>query len=131
MRISSCLALGFVMLPLTVAPSAQGTQAERYWHQWRGPSANGISRTATPPLEWSEKQNVRWKVEIPGRGSSSPVIWGDRVFITTAIPAGSNLADSHRPLGGVQPRTPHRFVVMALDRRDLVSAVKSWEDKAI
>jgi outer membrane protein assembly factor BamB len=118
MRIAACLLIAFVTLPLAVAPSAQGQQADRYWHQWRGPSANGISRTATPPLEWSEKQNIRWKVEIPGRGSSSPVIWGDRVFLTTAIPSGSSLAESHRPLGGVQPRTPHRFVVMALDRRD-------------
>ena len=44
--------------------------------------------TANPPLEWSETKNVRWKVEIPGRGSSSPVVWGDRVFVLTAVPVG-------------------------------------------
>ena len=69
-------------------------------------------------MEWSETKNIRWKVEIPGRGSASPIVWGDRVFILTAIPAGMSLPDSHRPLGGVQPRTTHRYVVMALDRRD-------------
>jgi outer membrane protein assembly factor BamB len=99
-------------------PSRTASAADRYWPQWRGPSANGISRTANPPVEWSEKKNVRWKVEVPGRGSSSPVVWGDRVFILTAIPAGAGLADSHRPLGGVAPRSVHRYVVMAFDRRD-------------
>src|SRR5713226_2937901 len=53
---------------------------EHYWPQWRGPYATGVSRVANPPIEWSEAKNVRWKVEIPGRGSSSPVIWGNRVF---------------------------------------------------
>ena len=47
----------------------------------------GVSRTATPPVEWSETKNIKWKVEIPGRGSSSPVVWGDRIFLLTAIPS--------------------------------------------
>ena len=118
MRIVPCLAVAFVAFSLTRAPSAQTPGPERYWAQWRGPAANGVSKTANPPLEWSETKNIRWKVEIPGRGSASPIVWGDRVFILTAIPAGMSLPDSHKPLGGVRPRTPHRFVVMALDRRD-------------
>ena len=71
-----------------------------------------------PPIEWAENRNVRWKVEIPGRGSASPVIWGDRVFVLTAIPAGASVPESHAPRGGVNPRSVHRYVVMALDRRD-------------
>lgn len=118
MRIVSSLAATLVLAPLALAPLAQAPGAERYWPQWRGPSANGISRTANPPTEWSETKNIRWKVEIPGRGSASPVIWGDRVFLLTAIPAGASLGASHNPLGGVSPRGAHRFVVMALDRRD-------------
>src|SRR5262245_4939191 len=47
--------------------------AEKYWPQWRGPEATGVARHADPPLEWSETKNVRWKKEIPGRGSASPV----------------------------------------------------------
>jgi len=53
--------------------------AEEFWPQWRGPQMTGVSASATPPTEWSESKNVRWKIEIPGRGSASPVIWGDRV----------------------------------------------------
>ena len=46
---------------------------------------------ANPPTQWSDTKNVRWKVPIPGRGSGSPVIWGDQVFVVTAAPtAGGN-----------------------------------------
>ena len=56
------------------------------WSHWRGPLGNGVAPEATPPVEFGAAKNVRWKVEIPGRGSSSPVIHGDRVFVTTAVP---------------------------------------------
>ncbi len=51
-------------------------EADKYWPQWRGPHATGVSHHASPPIEWSENKNIRWKVEIPGRGSSTPVLWG-------------------------------------------------------
>ena len=105
------------------APSAL-PEAQRYWPQWRGPYANGASNTATPPLEWSETKNVRWKVEIPGRGSSSPVVWGDRVFVTTAVPVGLTGDAQHAPRGGQKVRGVHQFVVMALDR---TSGRTIWE----
>lgn len=62
-------------------------EAERLdnWHQWRGPNADGVAPKGDPPVEWSESTNIRWKKEIPGAGSSSPVIWGDRLFVLTAI----------------------------------------------
>lgn len=103
------------MLPLAIAPLMAQTPAERYWPQWRGPYATGVSKTADPPIEWNETKNVRWKVEIPGRGSGTPVIWGNRLFVLSAIPAVANGARSHEPRGG-GARVPHRFVVMALDR---------------
>ena len=101
---SACAAavLGVLSLPLAAQPAA-----ERFWPQWRGPHASGVSRTAKPPLEWSETKNVRWKVELPGRGASTPVIWGDRVYVSTAV-----------PIGGTGQRAQHRFVVMALNRKD-------------
>ena len=92
--------------------------AARFWGQWRGPEATGVSRTANPPTEWSETKNIRWKVEIPGRGTGSPVVWGDRVYLMTAVPAGLTGEAQHAPRGGIQPLVPHRFVIMALNRRD-------------
>ena len=105
------------LMPLSSAPVAQNSEAARYWPQWRGPHANGVSLTGNPPLEWSETKNIRWKVPIPGRGSSSPVVWGDRLFVTTAVPVGIAGDAQHAPRGGLQPRGVHRFVVMAIDRK--------------
>jgi len=100
------------------APAQTGSTSSRYWGQWRGPEGTGVSRTADPPLEWSETKNVRWKVEIPGRGSGSPVVWGDRIYLMTAVPMGMTGDAQHAPRGGIQPRVPHRFVVLAINRRD-------------
>ena len=97
--------------------AAQESSATRFWAQWRGPLATGASTTADPPIEWSETKNVRWKIEIPGRGSSSPVVWGDRLFVSTAVPAGIEGPAQHAPRGGANPRGKHRFVLMALDRK--------------
>src|SRR5262245_2145694 len=58
-----------------------------HWPQWRGPFFNGVARTAAP-VESSETKNIKWKIAIPGRGFSTPVIWGNRIFLTTAIPTG-------------------------------------------
>lgn len=55
------------------------------WHQWRGPLATGVSPTADPPTEWSDTKNIKWKVAIPGRGSASPVVWENHIFILSAI----------------------------------------------
>ena len=88
--------------------AAQPNLAQRFWPQWRGPHAAGISRTAEPPLEWSETKNVRWKIELPGRGAATPIIWGDRLYVPTAVPA--------ERAAGV--RGVHRFLVMAVNRKD-------------
>jgi len=112
------LALGVVMFVPVMLLVAQQPPAERFWGQWRGPHMTGVSSTANPPVEWSETKNIRWKVEIPGRGTASPVVWGDRVYLLTAVPVGVTGAAAHDARGGVQPRPVHRFVVLAIDRRD-------------
>ena len=98
--------------------AAPDPAAERYWPQWRGPYATGVSMKASPPIEWSETKNVRWKTEIPGRGSASPVVWGDRLFVLTAVPVGVSGEASHAPRGGLKARDVHRFMVLAIDRRN-------------
>lgn len=60
------------------------------WGHWRGPTGNGAALEGQPPTEWSSTKNVKWKIAIPGRGSSSPVVWDNKVFITTAVPVDSN-----------------------------------------
>src|SRR5687768_7571703 len=55
------------------------------WPQFRGPEGQGVSRETGLPDTWSATSNVVWKTKIPGRGHSSPVVWGDHIFLTTAI----------------------------------------------
>jgi outer membrane protein assembly factor BamB len=112
---------------LALLHATADTTSDKNWGQWRGPHATGVSKTADPPTEWSETKNVRWKLEIPGRGSASPVIWGDKVFVLSAVPVGVDLAASHQPRGGSKPVLPHKFIVMAIDRK---TGKAVWEKTA-
>ena len=55
------------------------------WAQWRGPQSQGVSTEKNLPSEWSQSKNIKWKTAIPGRGHSSPVVWGKQIFLTTSI----------------------------------------------
>lgn len=79
------------LVALTIVVSlcwATATRAED-WPQWRGPRHDAVSRDAGLPTEWSESKNVVWKVPLPGVGSGTPVVWGDRIFLTST--AGDDL----------------------------------------
>src|SRR4051794_22730109 len=80
------LTLLFLSLPLTV-------RAGDNWPGWRGPRGDGISDETNVPARWSTTENVVWKTPIPGIGHSSPVIWGDRVFLTTCIEGPDKTGD--------------------------------------
>ena len=82
--------------------------ADANWGSWRGPTSTGAAPKATPPIEWSEQKNVRWKIELPGRGAATPVVWGDKVYVLTAVPADA----------AAGARAVHRFIVMAASRKD-------------
>ena len=60
------------------------------WPQFRGPNGQGVSAESGVPLTWSATENVLWKTPIPGRGHSSPVVWGKRLFLTTAVEGAVN-----------------------------------------
>src|SRR6266540_5498691 len=83
-----CLAL--LASPASAATAETNSIADplRNGPQWRGPLANGVAPLANPPVEWSEKKNVRWKVALPGKGHSSPIVFGDRVYVLAAAPIG-------------------------------------------
>src|SRR3954466_1604477 len=85
-------ALFLSVLPLSAAEN---------WPQWRGPAATGVAPAANPPTTWSETSHVKWKVRIPGDGTSTPLVWGDKVFVQTAMamakpaqPSGSGSASA-------------------------------------
>jgi outer membrane protein assembly factor BamB len=103
------------------------------WPAWRGPEHTGEAE-GDPPVTWSETENVRWKVAVPGLGTSTPIVWGDRIFLTTAIDTGKPgdrpapaAEEGERRRGGGPPSTAYRFVLMALD---LDSGELVWERTA-
>src|SRR5262249_38085205 len=78
------------------------------WPAWRGPHATGVSEERDLPTAWSATKNIRWKVPLPGPGNSTPIVWGDRVFLTQALDGGK------------------RRAVIAFDRRD---GKKLWQQE--
>lgn len=114
--------LAFIALvALSFSSNNTPTDYAKNWPQWRGPHANGVAAHANPPLEWSESKNIRWKIEVPGKGLSSPIVWGDRIFITTAIAIEPNSAAAPADEGrrrGIAPTGKYKFVLLALARRD-------------
>ena len=89
----SILLIGFVAMLLTQVSNAadSSSDARQSWGQWRGPLATGFASDANPPTEWSDTKNVRWKIKTPGFGTSTPIVWGERIFILTAIPTGKKV----------------------------------------
>ena len=92
------------------------------WAQWRGPMASGFAPHADPPVEWTEQKNIRWKIPLPGKAHSSPIVFGDHVYLTAAVPTGEDLPPVHDTAPGVHDSVPvthrHQFAVLAISRKD-------------
>jgi len=121
------LAFVLAILPALALAGSKKVDPADQWPQFRGPLANGVGPKAAPPLRWSETENIRWKIPIPGKGLSTPIVWGDRVYLTTAIPVGDAVEpgeehDSESHDSGAHdnmvPTHEMQFVVLAIDRRD-------------
>jgi len=119
----------FTLLICLVAPSQSHPATEdSNWPQFRGPNAAGVSANPNLPDKWSTTENVAWKTDLPGRSWSSPIVWGDRVFLTTVV----NTGQSEPPkkglyLGGDRPLPPkseHLWKVLCLD---LATGKVQWE----
>lgn len=98
----------------------RSAEPNQQWQQWRGPLFTGVSPTAKPPVEWDETKNVAWKTPLPGLGHATPIVWDDKVFLTTAVPIGDrfdpifdNRPGSHDNLPVVRKS---RFEVLAISR---------------
>jgi outer membrane protein assembly factor BamB len=126
---------------------SSGLTAEN-WPQWRGPSSQGVSAESGLPTTWSANRNIAWRAPLAGLGTSSPIIWDDRVFVTSQIGAGGvvggehpqlarddrTLADREQPIGGRRPesgrggaaREPVWLVVEAFRRSD---GRRLWEHR--
>src|SRR5436309_10397068 len=120
-----------------LTPAAWGEN----WPQWRGPLGTGVSSEKGLPTEWSVKQNIAWKAQLGGLGVSSPVVWGDRVFVTYQLGAGAlrqgrhptfvqegNPADQgETPLGGARPPGTDQTIAFALAAFRISDGRLLWE----
>jgi outer membrane protein assembly factor BamB len=117
------LVIAAVLVLCTSTASAQS-----HWPQFRGPGSRGVAEGAALPERWSATDNVAWKRDIPGRGWSSPVVWGKHVFLTTVVNTGrTEEAKKGLYFGGDRPKPPesvHQWKVICLD---LESGEIRWE----
>src|SRR3989337_60845 len=74
--------IGFIIL---LGHCCQALRAAENWPQWRGPLGTGVAVDGNYPLDFSRDEGVAWKVELPGRGSSTPAVWGGQIFVTCGI----------------------------------------------
>jgi outer membrane protein assembly factor BamB len=116
-----------LVVSLSLLSSLRAADAKDHlsnWPQWRGPLATGWSPTADPPLKWDEKTNIKWKIPLPGRGSSTPAVWGERVLVLAVEDTGREAKkedlpkppDSRFEKRTTPPTTYHRYLVLCLDR---------------
>jgi outer membrane protein assembly factor BamB len=99
------LALRGVVSAWLAAALVAGVGGASDWHEWRGPLRTGESPLADPPVEWAEGKNVKWKLEVPGLGLGTPIVWADAVILTTAVPSAAD------------PKTIE-WVVLSVARKD-------------
>jgi outer membrane protein assembly factor BamB len=113
------LTLAFSALAATFAVTTPtAPNGNDRWPQFRGPDSSGVAEDPRLPDTWSATENVAWKAEIPGVGWSSPVVWGDRIFVTSVVSAN----ESEKPRKGLYfggerkaPTDEHRWMVYAVD----------------
>jgi len=130
-RILPALTLALVCVSFVLM--ADKDDASHFWGSWRGPLHDGVAPHGNPPVQWSETSNVRWKVELPGPGHATPVAWGDRIYVLSAVQTEKTVEPEEPTAGGQSQQAPpargrgrrpprpkpthvHQFVVSALDR---------------
>ncbi|MEC7901101.1 MAG: hypothetical protein VX385_04655, partial [Acidobacteriota bacterium] len=114
---------GLLFIYLSLGTPVFGGVDEHYWPQWRGPNFDGVAPSGNPPIEWSETKNIAWKVEIPGNGFATPVVWEDNIFILSAVPVtnggppetfSSVVRPNHAPENTAQsPREDNTAITLA------------------
>lgn len=136
-RIALVLSLIAVLgLPAARAPRVLAESSD--WPHWRGPTGNGVSLDAEPPLQWSTTKGIAWRTALPGSGSASPIVWRNQIFVVAAEPSGEEKANGDEGEAGTggaersrrtdqgrsrgrerdQDLVPHKFILMALDRKE-------------
>lgn len=124
--------LRLLMLLLSLAAvQAHSASPSAHWPQFRGPGSLGVSENPNLPDRWGTNENVAWKADVPGRGWASPIVWGDRVFLTTVVSDGETESPKKGLyLGGERqaiPQGTQHWLVLCFD---LASGRELWRREA-
>ena len=142
------LAIACLLLP--VVSSVSANELDKNWHQFRGPTGNGNAIDAKPPIKWSGS-SAKWKSEIPGKGSSSPIVWGNKIIVLSAVETDRKKEDAQQQSapqveqdsgrggrggrgGGMsrpEPTNYHEFYVICIDRNDGKELWKTKVNEAV
>ena len=113
------------LIPVFAIGDEPPADYEENWPQWRGPYANGVAPYGNPPVKWDESKNIKWKIEIPGKGHATPIVWDNQVFVLTAIETAKQVeAQKEDQTQGQRRRGPpiaqtsyvHKFAIFAINR---------------
>ncbi len=122
----------FALPVLGILANAQQAVGEN-WGHWRGPTGNGSVASGNPPTRWTESTGIKWKTAIPGRGSGSPIVWNNQIFVVSAVTQkGSNSENSNSRNSGRRRQNATglgktKFMIFCIDRK---SGTKIWEQTA-
>ena len=128
MKLINKIVAGYLFSIVISISYSTATAKTSNWPQWRGPDSRGVSEEKGLPAEWSSAKNVKWKTPINGRGHSSPIIWGKKIFLTTSVDGetipGRTPGVTHKMSDGsdfvhpdaVGANLKHTFKVICLDR---------------
>src|SRR5690606_8947315 len=111
----------FVLSLVSTSSHAQNPAAE-HWPQWRGPLATGAAIKGHPPVQFGESKNLKWKTAIPGKGHATPMVWGDKIILQTAVATSQVSPDAPQGTEGGSRMAPnqtdkvHDFKVLLVDR---------------
>ena len=118
---------GFLLFCVPAVVAGPPTESSPNWPQFRGPGSLGVADNPNLPERWSTNENVAWRIDVPGRGWSSPIVWGRRVFVTTAVSPGEpEPARKGLYFGGERkdvPKGEHRWLTLCYDLR---SGAELW-----
>src|SRR5690606_11833483 len=114
----------FLLITGTAGVSFSQPNSTEFWPQWRGPLNTGAAEKGNPPIEFGESKNLKWKTAIPGKGHATPVIWGDKIIIQTAVatdnvaPEAPDGAGEGSRMAPSQTDLIHEFKVLLIDRNN-------------
>jgi len=118
MRIAT---LSILLLAIFATGGFCQTDEADQWANWRGPLQTGVAPSANPPIQWSEDKNIAWKTPLPGLGHSSPVVWDDRIYLTSARKIGEPFAPRPDTAPGAHDNklvsSKFEFLAIAIDRK--------------